>query len=389
MGIRRTFGRVAWVAACFVLSACGLQKQTVTMGRTHASLEVSIASFSALQQNLIAPRCLSCHDAAVLSGGIDMSSYESLLASGAIVKGSPQSSQFYTAIQSGLMPPGGGVSADVVAAVYQWILAGAPKDVPLSLSSVSPATGSTTGSVLIKVAGSGFAPGLALTLGGLPCASVTVVSTQEASCLTPAHAAGRVTLSATLGSQSASLVGGFAYVVSANPAPVLTSISPVVGPTDGGTTVTLNGKNFLAGAAATLGDVPCTGVKIVSSMQATCVSGPHGSGAVDVLFTNPDGQSSRLAGAYTYQTAPTFASIQQSILQPQCVACHGAKGSAGVDYSSYATTLNTGSVVPGNAAASKLYLDVNSGAMPKGGTKLSPADIKAIFDWIQDGARDN
>jgi hypothetical protein len=42
-----------------------------------------------------------------------------------------------------------------------------------------------------------------------------------------------------------------------------------------------------------------------------------------------------------------------------------------------------------NPAGSKFYTAINSGIMPRGGSKLSATDIKAVFDWITLGAPNN
>jgi hypothetical protein len=45
-----------------------------------------------------------------------------------------------------------------------------------------------------------------------------------------------------------------------------------------------------------------------------------------------------------------------------------------------------GRVIPGNAAGSTLYQEVNGGGMPLGGAPLSAVQIQSIADWINQGA---
>ncbi len=86
----------------------------------------------------------------------------------------------------------------------------------------------------------------------------------------------------------------------------------------------------------------------------------------------------------------SFQSIKEFILDSQCVACHSPTGvHPSIDYTDYVTTLNTGGVVPGNAAASPLYQSCQDGSMPQGGPALSAEQITALQDWINNGALNN
>jgi hypothetical protein len=63
--------------------------------------------------------------------------------------------------------------------------------------------------------------------------------------------------------------------------------------------VTLTGTGFASGAAVTFGGVAAT----VTSTSATSLeveTPPHAAGPVDIVITNPDGESAELPGVYTY-----------------------------------------------------------------------------------------
>src|SRR6202142_3523065 len=99
---------------------------------------------------------------------------------------------------------------------------------------------------------------------------------------------------------------------SSNPAPTVTSIAPNSGTINGGTTVTIAGTGFLAGATVSLGGTAATGVTLVSSTSITAITPVHAAGAVNVMVTNTDAQSVTLTSGYTYSTsnpAPTVTSI--------------------------------------------------------------------------------
>ncbi len=87
-------------------------------------------------------------------------------------------------------------------------------------------------------------------------------------------------------------------------APRVDAISPTSGSTAGGAQVIVSGANFVANANGvqillTLGGVPAT-IQGVSPTQILGVTGAHAPGFVDVVVTNPDGQSGALPGAYQY-----------------------------------------------------------------------------------------
>jgi MYXO-CTERM domain-containing protein len=85
------------------------------------------------------------------------------------------------------------------------------------------------------------------------------------------------------------------------PAPLLTSITPVAGPTDGGTLITLTGAQFDSLADVSLDGMATTDVQFLSSTELSAVTRPHAPGAVNVTVTNGDGQTVSLIEAYTYQ----------------------------------------------------------------------------------------
>ena len=89
-----------------------------------------------------------------------------------------------------------------------------------------------------------------------------------------------------------------------------------------------------------------------------------------------------------------FAWIKTNVFQPgKCLNCHGA--GKGIDLSNYTTAMaaigRDGSklIQPGDYKNSKLYVEVESGRMPRGGQKLSEDLIYALAVWINMGAFEN
>ena len=91
--------------------------------------------------------------------------------------------------------------------------------------------------------------------------------------------------------------------------PTLSSVSPISGPTAGGTVLTLTGTQFVTGATVSVGGVAATSVNVASSTSITATAPAHAAGAVNVVVTNPDGQSATLNNAYTYIAPPTLSSV--------------------------------------------------------------------------------
>jgi uncharacterized membrane protein len=82
---------------------------------------------------------------------------------------------------------------------------------------------------------------------------------------------------------------------------------------------------------------------------------------------------------------PTFASINEFIIQPKCVSCHNSSLKSGnYDMSNYTNTVVNSMVVPFNPTTSPLYLRVADGTMAPG-SPLSATEKQAIAQWITNG----
>ena len=83
---------------------------------------------------------------------------------------------------------------------------------PLTVTSVSPTSGSTFGLAEVRVAGAGFLPGATLTLGGV-AARVRGVTDTVINAETPGHPPGAVdVVVANPGGEKRTLTGGYAFV---------------------------------------------------------------------------------------------------------------------------------------------------------------------------------
>ena len=171
-----------------------------------------------------------------------------------------------------------------------------PEDVP-QVTSISPAEGSSSGETQVTIKGAHFFAGATVTIGGAASA-VNVLSETELTAITPAHPAGQdeVIVSDEAGSSS----GGPLYTYT-NP-PVVTSILPAEGSSNGGTMVTIRGARFGAGATVTIGGL-ASSVKILSETELTAVTPAQPPGEDEVIVSDAHGVSSN-GPDFTYVPAP-------------------------------------------------------------------------------------
>ena len=173
------------------------------------------------------------------------------------------------------------------------------------LTSLAPDNGPIGGGTTVTLTGSGFRAGMEVRFGGTLAALVSVDSGgTSATVITPAHAAGPVSVIVTTPGGPATLTNGFTYVAN----PTLTALSPNEGPTAGNQTVTLTGSGFRAGMQVRFGGVLGTGLNVIDDGQATVITPPHGAGVVDVSLSTTGGPAT-LPGGYTYVAEPTLATV--------------------------------------------------------------------------------
>jgi hypothetical protein len=212
-----------------------------------------------------------------------------------------------------------------------------------TVTSILPNTGTTAGGTAVTITGTGFLSGAKVTLGGNSATGVTVVSATSITATTPPHAAGAVSVIVTnTDAQSGTLTNGYSYT---NPAPTVTSISPISGTTAGGTAVTITGTGFLSGATVSLGGTAATGVTVVSATSITATTPAHAAGAVNVVVTNTDAQSGTLTNGYTYTTSGGGGPI--AFVQVKSATPQTASASVAVTFTTAQTLGNLNVVVVG------------------------------------------
>lgn len=112
--------------------------------------------------------------------------------------------------------------------------------------------------------------------------------------------AGNDSLTALPDPSSPSALAGASHVHIDGRAPTVSQISPSIGQTVGGTSVTITGNHLHEGVVVTLGGIPCTAVNIVSDTSITCITGAATPGTADVTVSDRAQQSASIPNGFRY-----------------------------------------------------------------------------------------
>lgn len=108
--------------------------------------------------------------------------------------------------------------------------------------------------------------------------------------------------------------------------PTLASVTPSEGPPGGGTSITLNGTNFLSGASVLIRGNPATSVAVPNSTVITAVTPSGAAGFADVTVRNPDNQTATIVNGFAYVlNACTDGTEDQVFISGAVVGCNGAQ----------------------------------------------------------------
>ena len=188
----------------------------------------------------------------------------------------------------------------------------------LTVSGIQPASGTGAGGYLAMVSGSGFKPGLSISLCDAPGLNVQTLSPESAVFLVPAGNPGLCDLTVqNTNGLLAVMADAFVYTEEAvdGTSPSLGLVSPKKGSVDGGTWVLLTGKNFAAGAKVHFGLSEVAEVKGIGSEALLALTAPSAPGFANVKVTNPDGASTMLSSAFQF-VLPSDTPVKLESLAP-------------------------------------------------------------------------
>ncbi|OQP57205.1 hypothetical protein A3860_11640 [Niastella vici] len=214
------------------------------------------------------------------------------------------------------------------------------------ISAFTPALGSTGATVTIT--GSNFTGATAVSFGGIPAASFTVVSDGTITAVLATGGSGSISVIAPGGTAS---LPGFIFGYP----PAITDFTPTVGPT--GTVVTIKGNYFAGATAVNFGGVPAASfiVNGDTSITATLFIGVSGV----ITVTSPFG-TGRSIGVFTYVAPLAFDSFSPTI------GGTGTRVTINGTSVEYATSITIGGVpiqsIFANNLHSKITVTVGAGA---------------------------
>jgi uncharacterized protein YhjY with autotransporter beta-barrel domain len=177
-----------------------------------------------------------------------------------------------------------------------------------TITSISPTSGAAAGGASVVITGTNFTGTTAVTFGATAAPTFTVNSATQITVTVPAHSAGTVdiTVTNTSGTSATSASDQFTYIA----APTVTSVSPVQGPTAGGTSVTITGTGLSGATAVRFGATNATTFTVNSATSITATSPSGSAGTVDVTVTTTGGTSTTSASdQYTYLAPPTVTGL--------------------------------------------------------------------------------
>ncbi|MHB8263248.1 MAG: IPT/TIG domain-containing protein [Acidimicrobiales bacterium] len=225
----------------------------------------------------------------------------------------------------------GGTSATSSADQFTYEAPPPPTPAP-TITSITPASGPTSGGTAVTITGTNFdttsgGTGTTVDFGSTPATSVVCSSTTSCTATSPAGTGTvNVTVTTPGGTSATSSADQFTYEAPPppTPAPTVASISPASGPTSGGTVVTITGTNFdttSGGAEVDFGSTPATSVVCSSTTSCTATSPVVTSpGLVNVTVTTPGGTTAPIGFLYVTSSLGYVGVIPYRIADTRCSA---------------------------------------------------------------------
>ena len=155
------------------------------------------------------------------------------------------------------------------------------------VNEVAPSHGPAVGGTKVQIVGHNLSGATTVDFGSVPATSVTVISADKVTAISPAGT-GTVNVRVTTPSGKSAANpphDGFVYI-----RPVVNEVIPDHGPSTGGTSVRIIGHDLKGATAVDFGPTPASSFTVVSDAIVDAVS-PVGTGTVNVRITTPSGES--------------------------------------------------------------------------------------------------
>ena len=362
-------------------------------------------SFQSIMSKTIQPRCVSCHNGANASGGVDLSNYNAIMNTGSVVAGDSGQSTLFLEVAMGTMPPGNPLNAQEISDIETWINNGATNDVintgqrpPMvdagpNMSDELPVT---------EITIQGSALGLDGNLTYIEWTQISGPNTAtlndrlsfnlRVSNLAAGNYVFQFEATDTNGQKSNDVmnlsISAQVLAPMANAGPDQTLILPT-------NSVTLNGSgtdpdgmvvSYLWIQAAGPGTATLAGANTPNLTASDLIAGVY---TFELRVTDDVGAvGTDRVSVTVFSEEPTYTLLKAQIFDNQCLNCHsGATPAGNYGMDDYTLTVTRGTA--GNPDVSPLFIRVDDDSMPMNGTPLTPLQKAQIRRWIQQGALDN
>lgn len=181
------------------------------------------------------------------------------------------------------------------------------KKISLNASDYSPTYSLISGGGTLTLNGDGFKEGHKVTVGGKECSNIKINSSSSLTCTLPSHDAGSAEIVIAAASGLSRSISGFVYY---NPLSV-SGVTPNIGLVAGSQEIVISGDGLQVGVTVAVDGTNCTDLTHTSAQRISCKVPAHTAGTVNIVITNPDGQTQTLSNSFTY-----FESLAISSLSP-------------------------------------------------------------------------
>ncbi len=180
---------------------------------------------------------------------------------------------------------------------------------PAIIASVTPTHGSVLGGTIITITGTGLAQTSSVTVGGVACTNLTVLSPTEVRATTPASTAGLAAIAVTTLAGTSPAPVPFNFVLQS-----VASITPSSGVYSGGTPITIIGQYLAGTTTVTIGGVRATNLVVVNATTLTALTPAGSLGAADVVVTGSKGVVTVANGfAFVSTVTPSWATLIEEL----------------------------------------------------------------------------
>jgi len=341
-----TISQTIFYAANIKAAAAG-NAVTVSFNNNESAPDIRILEYSGLSTTFP----LETASGGVGNGGTGSSGSVTNAANSVIVAGGTTSGAFSASpnFTSRVITPDGNIAGDIIAAsggstsatdsvTGNWALqaavfgAAATSPAAPTVASLTPQNGPDTGGTAVAITGTNFSTGASVTFGAFSGVNCAVANSTTINCLTPAEGSGPVNVTVTNvdGQDASSLAaggGGFEFQLQS---PTVATVAPTTGPTNGATSLTISGGNFLAGATVSVNSpvyetpglpaLPGGNVVVNNAGTITVNSPALPAGTADITVRNPDGGSITAPAIFTYAPVPGGINYVQ---RADAAAAHG------------------------------------------------------------------